>query len=78
MTYKVIKVKDNVLVYDIDTPDHKQEFMDTIDCRPGDVFRFGYNGWLEYLGNDFDQIVEASKENNEATELLNTIQEPSS
>ena len=78
MTYKVLKLNNNVLVYDVDTPDDKMEFMDSIDARPGDIYRFTYNGWLEYLGNEFDQIIETSKETNEATELLNTIQESSS
>jgi len=53
MTYKVLRLNDNVLVYDVDTPDDKMEFMDNINARPGDTFRFTYNGWLEYLGNEF-------------------------
>ena len=77
MTYKVLRLNDNVLVYDVDTPDDKMEFMDSIDARPGDTFRFTYNGWLEYLGNEFDQIIETSKENNEAAKLLNTIKDSS-
>ena len=78
MTYKVLKINDNVLVYDVDTPDDKMEFMDSIDARPGDTFRFTYNGWLEYLGNEFDQIIDSSKQDAEANELLKTLREASS
>lgn len=75
MTYKVVKLDDNVLVYDTDTPDHKQEFMDAIDARPGDVFRFSYNGWLEYLGNDFDDAIDRANRDQQARQLLTTIQD---
>ena len=38
MTYKVVKLRNDVLVYDVDAPDDKMEFMDNIDAKPGDVF----------------------------------------
>jgi hypothetical protein len=72
--YKVVKLNNNVLVYDIDSPDSKMEFMDNIDAKPGDVFRFTYNGWLEYIGNDYDDIIESSKEVDQAKELLAKVQ----
>ncbi len=73
MTYKVVKLRNDVLVYDVDKPDDKMEFMDNIDAKPGDVFRFTYNGWLEFLGNDFEQVENRSKEDSDAVELLQQI-----
>ena len=73
MTYKVVKLRNDVLVYDVDKPDDKMEFMDNIDAKPGDVFRFTYNGWLEFLGNGFEQVENRSKEDSDAVELLQQI-----
>lgn len=73
MTYKVTKLKNDVLVYDIDTPDDKHEFMDAIDARPGDTFRFTYNGWLEYVGNEFDQVLDNVAEDHEARQILTQV-----
>lgn len=73
--FKVIKLNDNVLVYNVDTPDEKMEFMDHIDAKPGDVFRFAYNGWLEYLGNDFDKASDRAMESADALALLHSIKE---
>ena len=72
-TYKVVKLRNDVLVYDVDTPDDKMEFMDNINAKPGDVFRFTYNGWLEYLGNDFDDAQNRHRDDSDAVELLQKI-----
>ena len=29
--------------------------MDAIGAKPGDTFRFSYNGWLQPVGNDYDE-----------------------
>lgn len=73
MTYKVVKLKDDVLVYDINTPDSKHEFMDNIDARPGDTFRFTYNGWLQYVGNDYDNMMNNVSEDHEARQILTQV-----
>ena len=73
MTYKVVKLRNDVLVYDVDTPDDKMEFMDNINAKPGDVFRFTYNGWLEYLGKDFDDAQNRHRDDSDAVELLQKI-----
>lgn len=72
-TYRVVKLKDDVLVYDIDSPDDKQEFMDSIGAKPGDVYRFSYNGWLEKIGNDFDDKLDDIAIDHEARKLLTQI-----
>ncbi len=73
MTYKVVKLRNDVLVYDVDTPDDKMEFMDNIDAKPGDVFRFTYNGWLVYLGNNFYNAQNPHNEDSFAVELRQQI-----
>ena len=73
MTYKVVKLRDDVLVYDIDSPDDKHEFMDAIDAKPGDVYRFTYNGWLQYVGNDYDDALDNISEDHEARQILTKV-----
>lgn len=73
MTYKVVKLRDDVLVYDIDSPDDKHEFMDSIDAKPGDVYRFTYNGWLQYVGNDYDDALDNISEDHEARQILTKV-----
>lgn len=73
MQYKVVKLRDDVLVYNTDTPDDKFEFMDSINAKPGDVFRFSHNGWLQYLGNDFDETLDNIEDDHEARRLLTQV-----
>jgi hypothetical protein len=40
--------------------------MDEGLFKPGDVFRVGYNGWLQHVGNDFDEIEERVKQHDVA------------
>tara|TARA_R110000782_G_scaffold30559_1_gene76057 strand:+ start:116 stop:334 length:219 start_codon:yes stop_codon:yes gene_type:complete len=58
--YDIIKINDGFRLVNKADPDNKFDPMDEGLFKPGDVFRVGYNGWLEHVNNDFDDLTAAS------------------
>lgn len=58
--YDIIKINDGFRLVSKADPDNKFDPMDEGLFKPGDVFRVGYNGWLEHVNNDFDDLTAAS------------------
>lgn len=64
--YDIMKFNDGFRLVNKNDPDNKFLPMDEGLFKPGDVFRVGYNGWLQHVGNDFDEIEERIKQNDVA------------
>ena len=64
--YDIMKFNGGFRLVSKNDPDNKFDPMDQGLFKPGDVFRVGYNGWLEQVGNDFDDLEAQAKQNDVA------------
>ena len=76
--YDIIKLNGGFRLVNKNDPDYKHDTIDKGLFKPGDIFRVGYTGWLEHIGNTVDNASNRVEDYKEAEELLKQIKENAS
>ena len=59
--YDIVKLGEGFRLVNQADPEDKHDPIDQGLFKPGDTFTVNYNGWLEHVGNRYEEIIAQAK-----------------